>query len=98
MIHILILLCLQLCLHIAVRKYLTHCCKNNVCSRILDPFYIASYCIKWVKTSWTYSNRLAFDVNKCIKVIRYISFHFAYAHDIPMNHLIQEPRVGTSTF
>ena len=27
----------------------------TVCPRSLNPFYIISYCIKWVKTYWTYS-------------------------------------------
>ena len=27
----------------------------TVCSKSLDPFYIVTYYIKWVKTSWTYS-------------------------------------------
>ena len=27
--------------------------QNNVRPRSLDPFYIVTYCIKWVKTSWT---------------------------------------------
>ena len=26
----------------------------TVCPRSIDPFYIASYYLKWVKTSWTY--------------------------------------------
>ena len=26
----------------------------NVCPKSLDPFYIVTYYIKWVKTSWTY--------------------------------------------
>ena len=26
-----------------------------MCPGRSDPFYIASYCIKWVTTSWTYS-------------------------------------------
>ena len=29
---------------------------NTVYPRSSDPFYIVSYCIKWVATSWTYSN------------------------------------------
>ena len=29
---------------------------NTACPRSLDPFYIVAYCIKWVKTFWTYSN------------------------------------------
>ena len=30
---------------------------NTVCPRSSDPFYIVSYYIKWVTTSWTYSKR-----------------------------------------
>ena len=29
---------------------------NTVCPRSFDPFYKVSYCIRWVKTSWTYSS------------------------------------------
>ena len=29
--------------------------KGTVCPRILDPFYIVTYFIKWTKTFWTYS-------------------------------------------
>ena len=28
----------------------------TVCPRSLDPLYIVTYYIKWVKTSWTYRN------------------------------------------
>ena len=28
-----------------------------VCPRSLDPIYIVTYCIKWVKTYWTDSTR-----------------------------------------
>ena len=27
--------------------------KDTVCPRSSDPFYIVTYCIKWVTTSWT---------------------------------------------
>ena len=27
---------------------------NTVCLRSSDQFYIVSYCMKWVNTSWTY--------------------------------------------
>ena len=26
---------------------------STVCPKSLDPFYIETYCKKWVKTSWT---------------------------------------------
>ena len=29
----------------------------TVCPRSLDPIYLVTYCIKWVKTSWTYGMR-----------------------------------------
>ena len=35
--------------HICMKKYYT------VCPRSSDPFYIVSYYIKWVTTSWTHS-------------------------------------------
>ena len=28
---------------------------NTICPRILDPLFIVSYYIKWVKTAWTCS-------------------------------------------
>ena len=28
---------------------------NTVCPRSSDPFYLVSFYIKWVTTSWTYS-------------------------------------------
>ena len=36
-------------LYLELFSYLT------VCPRSIDPFYIVSYCIKWVTKSWTYS-------------------------------------------
>ena len=39
----------------------TNCCslfastQNTVCSVSSDPFYIVTYYIRWVTTSWTYS-------------------------------------------
>ena len=38
----------------------------TVCPRSLDPCYIVSYYIKWVKTSWTYSKYF------CCIVIKYV--------------------------
>ena len=35
---------------------------NAVLPRSLDPFYIATYYIKWVKISWTYCNKITFCV------------------------------------
>ena len=32
--------------------------QNTVCPRSSDPFHIVSFCIKWVTTSWTYSNAI----------------------------------------
>ena len=29
--------------------------KYTVCSKSSDPFYVVTYYIKWVTTSWTYS-------------------------------------------
>ena len=29
------------------------CFHTTICPRILDQFYTVSYCIDWVKTSWT---------------------------------------------
>ena len=42
----------------------------NICLRSLVQFYIVSYYIKWVKTSWTYreqNKRLTLIVNKLRK-------------------------------
>ena len=30
---------------------------DTVCQRRLDPFYMVSYCIKWIKISWTVRER-----------------------------------------
>ena len=30
---------------------------TTVCTRSLDPIYLVTYYIKWVKTSWTDSNK-----------------------------------------
>ena len=32
---------------------------GNVCPKSSDPFYIITYYIKWVTTSWTYSNAVS---------------------------------------
>ena len=29
----------------------------NVCKRNIDPFYIVTYYMKWVKTPWAYSSK-----------------------------------------
>ena len=40
-----------------VKKYLMrHPSLSTVCPRSSDPFYLVGYYIKWVTTSWTYSN------------------------------------------
>ena len=38
---------------ISCRKSIKSC---TMCPRSLDPTYVVSYCIKRVKTSWTYSS------------------------------------------
>ena len=43
--------------------------RNTIYPRSSDPFYIVSYCIKWVTTSWTDSNK---DTTKVVR---------AYSHD-----------------
>ena len=35
------------------RPYSFFVCQNTICARSLDSFYITSYCMKCVKTSWT---------------------------------------------
>jgi len=40
-------------------SYLFLQCLDTVCPRSSDPFYVVTYCIKWVTTSWTYSMTLA---------------------------------------
>ena len=37
---------------------------NTVCPRSSDPFYIVSYYIKWVTTSWTYSISMSTKTTK----------------------------------
>ena len=37
--------------------------RNTICLRSSDPFYIVSYYIKWVTTSWTHSrSKDVFDI------------------------------------
>ena len=47
------------CMNFNCRKLRVNCVRllRNVdmCPRSSDPFYIVSYFIKWVTTSWTYS-------------------------------------------
>ena len=33
-------------------------CVRTICPRSSDPFYIVSYSVNWVTTSWTYSTIL----------------------------------------
>ena len=47
------------------------CLSDTVCPGSLDPLYIESYYVSWVRTSWTYSNeinlssqRLSIEKNK----------------------------------
>ena len=35
---------------------------HTVCPRSSDPFYIVSYYIKWVSTSWAYRNRFELKI------------------------------------
>ena len=57
---------------------------HTICPRSSDPFYIVSYCIKWVTTSWNVRTRCArvnrsflkinfkfrvIDLNKCLEQI-----------------------------
>ena len=39
--------------------------KHTVCARRLNPFYIVTYYIIWVKTSWTYSRKPFVTVWSC---------------------------------
>ena len=41
-------------IYIIVNYYIK--CVTTVCRRTSDPFYIVSYCIKWVTASWTHSS------------------------------------------
>ena len=46
-------------------------CTYTVCPRSKDPFYVVTYYIKWITTSWTHSTKAFFDdlkVNKEIKL------------------------------
>ena len=45
--------------------------RPNVCSRSSDPFYVVTYYIKWVTTSWTYSRT---SNNVRIKIILFDNF------------------------
>ena len=40
----------------AIDKYMiVTCCESTVCPVSSDPFFIVTYCIEWVPTSWTHS-------------------------------------------
>ena len=41
---------------------------NTVCPRISDPFYIVTYYIKWLTTSWTHRNMTAGKIIKNVQV------------------------------
>ena len=48
----------------------------TICQRSSDPFYLVSYYIKWVTTSWTHSSTTEFenDANRpsCLKIIKFM--------------------------
>ena len=44
------------------QRYLTSVLGDTVCPRSSDPFYVVTYYIKWVATSWTYSMFINFLV------------------------------------
>ena len=50
---------------------------HTVCPRSSDPFYIVTYYVKWVTTSWTYSNRSSFLSHFFFLFGSYFSFSLA---------------------
>ena len=42
--------------------------QNTVCPRSSDPFYLVTYFIKWVTTSWTNSIMLS-EFKACLAII-----------------------------
>ena len=58
----------------------------TVCPRRSEPFYILSYCIKWVTTSWTYS--ICFHIGCWVSM--YDKKSAAVRFD-PFKHVIKNP-------
>ena len=78
-------------------KMLTH--------TICDPFFVVSYYIKWVTTSWTHSIFIALHSNECTNKICvsgvYIDKYYIYYIDIISAHfepalLFSRSRIGGS--
>ena len=44
----------------------------TVCPRSSDPFYVVTYCIKWVTTSWKYS--IPYNLSNCNSFGYYFSY------------------------
>ena len=51
-------------------------CKTlcTVCPRSSDPFYVVTYYIEWVTTSWTHSS----EYNECTQCTMYILYTYHY--------------------
>ena len=56
-------------IYVIISKKTTVFCLPAKCQRSLYPFYLLSYYIKWVKTSWTYSIYYGLVEDLCSMVI-----------------------------
>ena len=69
---------------------------GTICPRSSDPYYIVSYCIKWVTTSWTYSrnnnNIMSFTL---LKHMYSDILTFSYFSDTDENRVIYKRVVVT---
>ena len=70
------------------KKKLRHI-EHIVCPRINDPFYIVTYYIKWVTTSWTHSINHVVSLIYNVKGFQGFYCHFLILY-ILFFHLIQK--------
>ena len=72
-----------------IKNSIFHALDGIVCQRSSDPFYIVSYYIKWLTTSWTsisleiYCNFFAFD-GETHRAHRYLKMHVSMDNDMLM--------------
>ena len=49
---------------------------HTVCPSSSDPFYLVSYYVKWVTTSWTYGRNITFSASSLMWSLGMNSTHF----------------------
>ena len=76
-----------------VKRFLTKCLIMSfytICPRSVDPFFIVTYYIKWIKTSWTYSTG--------VRIYKfYLHIYYHYRHMVQV-HLRYNIRLYSDTF